>query len=268
MPESAYEPFVILERGEAPPAQVPAVRRRTTRRGRRAILLVDRPDGLDHPLAAEGFEVYRTASPDSALDLLGAHPSIVMALVRLDLPGLDAAGLIRELREARPGLWIAMLGEASDRERAAAGFEAGAADWVPRSSDAQETVARIVRRIPWAVREREKAERGVRRRRLRPAWLGTSAMLAIGLLFGIGLAALTRSWQQSADPWTARIDRILAALEGNRADRDMDRWSRVEQLRLLRERETFLRGHQVDQLEQQRVSDLLRRLPPPQYPAR
>lgn len=268
MSEFAFEPYVILERGGPPPIEVPAVRRRTTWRLKRAILLVDRPDGLDHPLAAEGFEVYRTMSGDSGLDLLRDHPSIVMALVGLDLPSVDAPALIRNLRQARPGLWIAMLGGSQDRERAAAGFQAGAVDWFRRPSDPQETVARLVRTIPWALRVQEKSERGIRRQRVLPGRLGFAATLAFSALLGIALAAATRSWHETVDPWAERIERILATLEADRADRRFDRWSRQEQLNLMRERAAFLRAHQTGVLEEQRAADLLRAVPPPRYPTR
>src|SRR6478736_1630698 len=109
MSDDAFEPFVIVERPAAP-----SLRRWTALRGRKpALLLIDRgaPDGsgLDLPLAAEGFDVYRTTGHRSALDLLEAHPSVLMALVRADLPNLDAHALIRELRRVRPSLWIGVL---------------------------------------------------------------------------------------------------------------------------------------------------------------
>ena len=93
MSDEAYEPFVIVDRSEAP-----APRRWTVLRGRKpAVLLIDRGGsdgaGLDLPLAGEGFDVYRTTGRDSALDLLEAHPSVLMALVRMDLPDLDGARL-------------------------------------------------------------------------------------------------------------------------------------------------------------------------------
>src|SRR5262245_41345685 len=117
MTEFAYEPFVILERGGTPATEARPSRRRTSFRGRKpAILLVDgEGTGLDLPLAAEGFEVYRTTGRESALEMLRAHPSIAMALVRVDLPGLDAVDLIRELRRIRPGLWIGLWGDPADR---------------------------------------------------------------------------------------------------------------------------------------------------------
>src|SRR5262245_59720496 len=99
MTEFAYEPFIILEQGGLPTTEAPPFLRRTTFRGHKpGLLLIDRDRvGLDLPLAAEGFEVYRTTDRDSALEMLRAHPSILMALVRMDLPGVDPVGLVRDL---------------------------------------------------------------------------------------------------------------------------------------------------------------------------
>src|SRR5258705_7931496 len=103
----SFEPYVILEHPEPAGPQARTPRRWTVLRGHKpAILLVDEatPDrsGLDALLASEGFGVYRTASRDSALELLRTHPSVLMAVVRMDLPGIDPGSLIRELRELHP----------------------------------------------------------------------------------------------------------------------------------------------------------------------
>jgi DNA-binding response OmpR family regulator len=280
MPDDAPEPFVIVERPAAPTP----LRRWTALRGRKpALILIDRgaPDGsgLDLPLAAEGFDVYRTTGHRSALDLLQAHPSVLMALVRTDLPNLDAPELVRDLRRVRPGLWIGLLCDPADRDGAAAGYAAGAVDLFPIATPPAETVSRLLRSVPWAVRLREGAERrlerpqrSVLRRVARRASSRAGTLLTLGaaLLIGATLALVTRSWQATRDAENARIERILAALEArppvvDRAERQFDRWQRQEQLDLQRQSQRMLGSYYQSQLEEERMRELLR-LTAPHYP--
>jgi len=276
MSDNAYEPYVILERS-APSSP----RRWTVLRGRKpAVLLIDRGGtdgaGLDHPLATEGFDVYRTTGRDSALDLLEAHPSVLMALVRMDLPSLDAATLLRDLRDIRPGLWMGMLCDPADKTSAAAGYASGAVDLFPPSIASSETIARLIRSVPWALRMRTEADRGRRRRPVpwyrRAARIGPVVTFALALVAGVAMAALTHSWHASRDQENARIERILNALEAarplpDRVDRQIDRWQRQEQLDLQRRSQESLGAYHQAQLEQERLRDLLR-LAAPRYPSR
>jgi len=273
MTEFAYEPFVILERGGTPETEVRPVRRPTTIRGRKpAILIVDREgNSLDLPLAAAGFEVYRTTGRESAQELLRVHPAILMALVRMSP---DAVEIVRELRAIRPGLWIGLWGDPADRERATQGYAAGAPDLLSASADAQETVDRLVRSLPWATRLQEAADRMGRRRsrRLSPVVRRVIGS-ASALLLGIGLAAVVREWHDHQDAWTTRLDRFLSAMEPVRSasdpgDRQFNRWSRYEQLNLLREQDYALRSYYVEQLELQRARDAMWTTPPPKYSSR
>ena len=272
MVDFAYEPFVILERGGTPATDVRSGRRRTSYRGRKpGILLVDREGaGLDLPLAAEGFEVYRTTARDSALELLRAHPSVLIALVRTDLTSLDPIDLIRELRRIRPGLWIGLWGNPADRDRAIEGYEAGATDLISSAGDPHETVDRLVRSLPWAIRLQEAAERGPRRRRRRfSPWIGRAAAVALSLSMGVGLAVGLREWQENRDAWSARMDRFLSSMEPVRpaaSDRQFDRWSQYEQLNLLREQDYALRSYYLEQLDLQRARDAMMAVPPSRYP--
>lgn len=275
MVEFAYEPFVILERGGTPATEARPVRRRTSYRGRKpGILLVDRDGaGLETPLAAEGFEVYRTSGGDSALEMLRAHPSILMALVRIDLTSPDPIDLIREIRKIRPGLWIGLWGDPANRDRAMEGYDAGGTDLISTTGEPAETVARLFRSLPWAIRLQESAERGERRRRRRfSPWIGRVAGVAMALSMGVGLAVVTRTWQENRDAWSARIDRFLSSMEEPvrpaAVDRQFDRWSRYEQINLLREHDYALRGYYLEQLELQRARDAMMATPPPRYPTR
>src|SRR5262249_50190085 len=168
------------------------------------LLLVDgESTRIDLSLVAEGFDVYRTTRPDSALELLRAHPGILMALVRMDLPGLDSAALIRDLRRIRPGHWIDMWGDPADRDRAAEGYAAGATDLIPSSGDPGEIAERLLRTVPGAVRRRRTAER--RRASGRGSRiLGRTAGMAAAVALGVVLALMTRAWHDSRDEWKAR----------------------------------------------------------------
>lgn len=275
MPDPSPEPFVILER---------PLRRWKALRGRKpAILLIDRDGGgLDHPLAAEGFDVYRTTGRDSALELLRTHPSILMSLLRAGLPGLDPAPLIRELQDSRPGLWVGLVCDPDDRAAAAAGYEAGAVDLFHPATDPRVTVARLIRGVPWALRRREAADRRIERRlgrstgpplrrwaRKASSRLGLAALLLVSLGLGAALAAATRAWHESQERWSARFERFMSAMESSRPpgpDRQFDRWQRFEQMNLQRQSQQELQSYRRDQLEEERLQDFLRRLPPPQYP--
>jgi DNA-binding NarL/FixJ family response regulator len=288
MSDTEYEPFVFLDRSEAP---APSGRRWTVFRGRKpALLLIDRGgasgDGLDPILAEEGFEVYQTTNRKSALDLLKAHPSILMALVRIDLPGLDAASVIRELRSIQPGLWVGMLADFQDRKAAAEGYVAGAADLFYPKLSPTVVASRLVRSAPLALRLREGAERRVERTQQRPRrrWLrrvsrrlaphlGMAVLLVLAFLAGSGLAAATRLWQDAQARWAAQVDRLVQAIEAASparpmTDRQIERLFRAQELDLQRQAREDLRIQQSSREEEERRRDILRTSPPPQYPAR
>ena len=271
------EPFVFIER----PAPAPPARGWTVLRGRKpAILLVDRDGaGLDHPLA-EGFDVYRTGGRDSALKVLRSHPGVLMSLVRAGIPGVDAPALIRELQEARPGLWVGLVCEPDDRAGAAAAYAAGAVDLFHPGANPAETVERLIRGVPWALRRREAADRRIERRlERRPSpplrrW-ARKAALPLGVLMcvalGAAFAAATQAWHEARDLWNAKVERFMSAMESprtDRAERPFERWQRLEQMNLQRESQLELRHFRREQLAEDRVQDLLRNLPRPQYSVR
>lgn len=285
MPDTSFEPYVIIDRASPPATASP--RRWTVLGGRRpALLLIDRDgEGLAHPLAAEGFDVYRTTGRDSALDLLRAHPSVLMALVRADLPGLDAPTLIRDLRDTRPGLWVGLLCDAGDRGAAEAAYAAGAVDLFHRGTDPMEIVARLIRGVPWALRLREEADERLERlreRETRPSrWrrlarrmsarAGIAATVLFGLGLGVAMAAATQSWHEARDVWNARFERYMSAMEqsrpgADRVERQIDRWQRLEQANLQLQSQQAQQSHLRDRLEQDRLDGVLRKLPSPQYP--
>jgi hypothetical protein len=195
-----------------------------------------------------------------------------MALVRTDLTSPDPIQLIRDLREIRPGLWIGLWGHPADRDRIMEGYDAGATDLIPSTAEPHDTVDRLVRSLPWAMRLQEGAERHGRRRsrRLSP-WVGRAAGVLLALGLGVGLAVVTREWQENRDAWSARLDRFLSSMEPVRtpsSDRQFERWSRYEQLNLMREHDYALRTYYVEQLDLQRAREAMQAIPPPRYSTR
>ena len=205
-----------------------------------------------------------------------------MSLVRAGLPGVDAPALIRELREQRPGLWVGLVCEPDDRATAAAGYAAGAVDLCHPAANPVETVERLIRGVPWALRRREAADLRIERRRVRAAspplrrW-ARKAVVPLGILvclgLGAGLAAATQEWQEARDAWNARWERFLTAMESPRQavrplDREVDRWQRIEQLNLQRLSQQELQEFRREQLDEGRVRDLLRNVPRPEYTVR
>jgi DNA-binding NarL/FixJ family response regulator len=72
--------------------------------------------------------------------------TIDVAVIDLGLPDGDGTDLIRELREARPGVPVLALTMSQDRERHDRAFEAGAKEVLTKDISIKEVVA-AVRRI-------------------------------------------------------------------------------------------------------------------------
>jgi DNA-binding response OmpR family regulator len=265
------EPFVIIESPERRAPAVPDGRRPE-------ILLVDADaapgSGLSPLLFEAGFDVFRTARRESALELIQGRSSILMALVRLDQPSLESGALIRDLIGIRPGLWIGMLGDWPDRLRAEEGYRAGADDLIPTSAPVKATADRLALSVTGALRKRERVERHAGRARrfplLRRQWRKLTMSVAGGVGLGILLAILTQAWQDFRSREELRLDRLLAPLEatdGRREteDRRFDRWSRSEALDLQRRMHDEAVLHHREQREESRFDRLFRAFVP-QYP--
>jgi hypothetical protein len=266
--EIAREPILIIE---SPERRVPGFPE-----GRRpGILLVDAAaapeSGLSPLLFEAGFDVYRTARPESARELIQGRSSIVMTLVRLDQPPLESGELIRELVGIRPGLWIGMLGDWPDRLRAEEGYRAGADDLIPTSAPLKATADRLAQSVIGAMRKRERAERRAGRAQrfplLRRRWRKLITTIAGAMGVGVLLAVLTQAWLASLPQEDPRLDRLLGLLEatdGRRdsEDRSFDRWSRLEALDLQRRMHDEAMFHHREQREESRLDHLFRTFAP------
>src|SRR5262249_9606093 len=82
-------------------------------------------DTLSRWLGHHGFAVWPTADGAAALELLRGGAPIDLALVEMDLPGLDGLATLAALRALRPGLVCCLMGssptEAEQARRRAAG---------------------------------------------------------------------------------------------------------------------------------------------------
>lgn len=264
------EPFVIIESPERRAPAVPDGRRPE-------ILLVDADaapgSGLSPLLFEAGFDVFRTARRESALELIQGRSSILMALVRLDQPSLESGALIRDLIGIRPGLWIGMLGDWPDRLRAEEGYREGADDLIPTSAPLHATADRLAQSVVGALRKRERAGRRADRKSRFPLlrrWRKLGMRVASGLGLGMVLAVLTQTWQNVQSQEEARLERLLDRFEategpGHAEDRRFDRWSRSEALDLQRRMHDEAAFHHREQLEESRFDRLLRKFAP-QYP--
>lgn len=101
---------------------------------------------IAHELKAEHYTVETADDPRSALARL-AETSFDCVLVDFEMPGLDGAELCRLIREraraSEPEIVLVMLTSHEDKQRMALSFEAGADDYISKSTDMAVTKARI-----------------------------------------------------------------------------------------------------------------------------
>ena len=263
---SEPEPLVLLE---------PPQPRIGFGAGRPAILLADsaaeRVALLHVELTIEGFDVFQSPTRARTVDILESNPSILLVLLRLEGP--ESVRRIAELRRARPGLWIGMIVDREDRGAISQGYAAGANDLFSDSAPPEQTVARLQRIVPGAMRRRGAQGRMLRRRLKRAPreregnylrrTRELSATSAIALLVGVLLAVLTRSGLELAEEWTARIDRAIDVMQAAKPARgpgagSFERWLQGEELGLKKESQRELLLHQRTEREESRIRDLLR----------
>jgi hypothetical protein len=259
---SDFEPYVIVE---AAPVGAGPVRRSLPEGRRPEVLLVDpgeRPEEDAGPALFEvGFDVFRTADPSSARDLVDGRSSILMALVRL---GPKSADAIRDLRSARPGLWIGMLGEGGAEARE--GYREGADDLLP--PDPGDAALRLADRVPLALRKRDRSGRHRRHRAWASPRAAAVATAAVALAFGVLAAVLADAWIKTAERWDLRLARFEQLLESsaardNAASRAPERWLRSEALDLDRRRlEEEVLFHR-EQMREAKLGDVFRAAAPP-----
>jgi len=241
-----------------------AKRRRTFRRERGAVpavpLVIPEPPRvlllqqeepfrarLADALSRHGFDASVAPDAPAALDWAAAAPGFDMAVVDLHLADAPVPAVVRALRESDPGLFVALLPGASAREDVAEGYRAGASAALRERSTPDE-IARVLKtHLPQAGRRRRHAEE--RRKRWPRAVRRALALGAACLLLGAGLAAGVDGIFGLSDRPERPTDLLGEFLRRQGADRRMDRWLLIEQLRLAQESNDLTRRYYDAQIE-------------------
>jgi DNA-binding response OmpR family regulator len=103
---------------------------------------LDIMEGLEFKLCKEGFEVFKAASGEKALELAsGTDPSLI--LLDAMLPGIDGFEVCRILRKGKQLVPIIFLTERVAEVDRVSGFELGADDYIVKPFGFRELLARI-----------------------------------------------------------------------------------------------------------------------------
>ncbi|MFM2406206.1 MAG: hypothetical protein RL223_4086 [Pseudomonadota bacterium] len=113
-------------------------------------LLVD-----DHPMWRQGMvfflrshaaasAVLEAASGAEALGLVDRHDDLDLALVDLDMRGMDGLETVARLRERRPGLRSVVLSASDRQEDVWRSLSAGACGFIPKSAEPQAMKSALV----------------------------------------------------------------------------------------------------------------------------
>lgn len=126
-----------------------------------AVLLVDDErdfaDLLSERLQARGFEVRTAYDGEEALRLAAGH-DIDVAVLDVNLPGMDGLALLRQLKIVRPQAEALMLTGQNDLATAVAGMKLGATDYLVKPVP----IERLVEAITRAQERRQERQEGLR----------------------------------------------------------------------------------------------------------
>jgi DNA-binding NtrC family response regulator len=235
----------------------------------------------DHPpmralytafLRQEGCEVIQAEDGVRALEILRADPSLDLAIVDMHIPGPSGALLVREMRQAVPGLFVAMMTGEAGRDEIRNGFQAGAGALLRKPIARQDLVDFVRSTLARAREQRAEAERarkqaaepGLRRAvRWAKAYLAAPqgslkrkrmATLGVGILsvvLGLYAGNLMNAGMREIEETQAKADRILEKMEQNEgwAAREMQAYNNTQ---------LYYMGQQIRQADQ--ASDFARRL--------
>ncbi len=100
---------------------------------------------LSHYLSAWGFSVSVAQDGVEAVDILTGDDAPALALIDWVMPGLEGPDVCRQIRQLsdRPYTYIILLTAKANKGEVAAGFEAGADDYVTKPCDMTELRARL-----------------------------------------------------------------------------------------------------------------------------
>lgn len=136
----------LLRKTSTPPA-VADVEKRFSRA--KLLAIDDSPTFLyliQKEIGSEQYDVETTASPEDGLRRL-SEESFDCVLIDFEMPGLNGAEVCRRIRNMHgnldPEIVLIVFSSHDDKRRMAAGFEAGADDYISKSSDFAVTKSRI-----------------------------------------------------------------------------------------------------------------------------
>lgn len=96
-------------------------------------------------LSKRGFEVKAAANGDEAYKALENDPSILLALIDWEMPGMSGLDVCRKIRklDAQIPPYLILLTAKSEKENIVKGLDAGANDYIPKPYHKEELHARI-----------------------------------------------------------------------------------------------------------------------------
>jgi DNA-binding response OmpR family regulator len=238
---------------------------------------------LGKVIAEAGFQVDAVEGGDGALARLASGGRVDILLMDPHASGTSGAALVRKAREAAPGLHVVMISDEAGRDEIRAGYEAGAASLIRKSIRAERLGQFLTGTFHAVVAAREKREEGRKRSERRAAesplrkalrWiksylhapghsrkggrLAGLLFIVLGAAAGVGGAAALEASYQEGDRLDARaaraMERIAAPSErpGVRQAEAFGRLQVEEQLRLMREANTFTSRYYEGHLEELR----------------
>lgn len=152
----------------------------------------------DHPLVREALRhalamaldrvrVLEAASLPEALALLDSEASVDLAILDLNMPGMNGFAGLAELRSSEPSLPVAIVSATTDHEVVRRAIELGAAGFIPKTLPLG-TIAEAIRTIlageiwvPGQLQPPPNDEMAKRLRELTPQQLRVLAMISQGL---------------------------------------------------------------------------------------
>ncbi|MGD9608957.1 MAG: response regulator [Desulfovibrionaceae bacterium] len=115
---------------------------------RRTVLLVDDEAGLTAILAkrltARGLVVKTAVSGEEGLELVRRDPDIGLAVLDINMPGLDGLETLRALKASRPEVEAIILTGYPSPEGALEGMRLGAYEFLSKPCDTDELYQRVI----------------------------------------------------------------------------------------------------------------------------